>query len=292
MLHHGPSLLRLALPAIPDSLQVCDELNLGIDGAPAQQKHLSIRKPLIGAATAALFYELTGSEFGIEQARRIGARATSAVWIADHIIDDFGFQPATKVAILRKLSDSIESGRRHSFPESERLEHVSLMLSHVNRLVSGAPNPDAFIGTFVELAQAAIKQITLPPCIDTAMEVGGLSSKLIASIPFCWKRDCDELLRAAVALGGYLQIFDDLLDREHDLKHDIRTFATIEENQAVLFDSALEQAQKKIDEAYAVLPKSQHWALDLLLQGALCGSKQLRTFRHIAPLPRTRWAGS
>jgi hypothetical protein len=240
----------------------------------------------MGAVIADMFNEISGAPVEPSRARAIGARSTAVIWAVDYLVDDFGLTSDRRVEILQLMSNSINSGRVYSFPETPQLGNCSRMLSGLFRELQKAPFGHRFQDAFVQLADVAIEQIRVPGSFDLAVRLGGATAGVIGIVPYCWADLDERFLRASRAIGSYIQIFDDLLDRERDQRHGIHTFATQSEDVTTLTSEAVSVAQTLIDQAYNELQPRERWVIDCFLAGATLGSKQLRAYRDLAPLPK------
>lgn len=283
-LWHGPRLLARLLPSIPDALDVCEQLNFD-EASPGPHVTVRPRKPIMGAVMGELFNEVAGEPAKPATARSIGARATAVIWAIDYLIDDFGMRPERRVEILEQMKESITLGKVHIFPETSQLGNCSIMLRGLWRTMQRAPDGARFTQMFGDLADVAIDQIQQPASLDMAVRLGGATAAVIGVIPYCWADLPVRYLETSRAVGAYIQIFDDLLDRERDRAHGIHTFATESDDVETTTAQAVETAQTLIDQANSVLLPKERWVLRCILAGASLGSRQLWAYRKQAPLP-------
>ncbi len=270
---------RLAL----DCRQVCSDINLAGSTKETPLVHISLKKPFVGGVGAGILYDLTGSQFGRRTAQLIGARATAAIWVTDYLIDDFQLPNERKTEVLSVLLDSLKTGRIYQFKDLPQLDAISRQFSRIWRSLEDAPYRSVFEEGFGNLRDVAVKQIHGDCSLNLSVDIGSKALALISRIVSAWNPSACRVEPAVSHLGGFLQLFDDLYDMDHDWAHGIKTFATEAASRQAATDLALPRARSLLDSAYMALPRRDHWALDALYFGALYSTKQLWAFRNIVP---------
>lgn len=246
-------------------------------------QHISVRKPLMGALGAGILYDLAEANFGRRTAQLMGARTTAAIWVTDYLIDDFQVTHARKIDILNTMLNSLRTGQVYEFRDLPQLNAISKLFSRMWLSLEDAPNRSLFEEGFAQLRDAAERQIRGDCSIELSIDVGSKSLTLMSRAVSAWDIAACRIEPAVSLMGGFLQLFDDLYDIEHDRRHGIRTFATEAQCCETAIELALPKARVLLKSAYDSLPCCDHWALDAIYFGALHSTNQLRAFRNIIP---------
>ncbi len=177
------------------------------------------------------FYRMTDSTHDPQASRRLSAQAVSLVWISDCLIDDFSLPRELRLEVLDSLMRTLKDGVQFEYPFCNELTALSAVTAEMHRELLSLPHGDRVISSFEFLCHCAKVQITDPPSILAAEQLGASSFEVLARIPFAFRSEGPErILQATRPFGAILQLIDDLWDRDRDLRYGNHTFATAAED--------------------------------------------------------------
>lgn len=220
----GRTALEMAR-AIPLALRVRNEFSPETqEGAPLPFKRLSLHGMLCKAEFGGIQADLARTgQVDRKLVQEISARTLAIVSVVDYFIDETDMRDSSKIALLESMKNSLRTGDVHSH-QNLQLTKTSEACKKLYTAAADFPHGQLFIEEFCRLADAAISQIREPASLTTALQVGGLTGGVIASIPQAIKAEPElRLIKAARLFGAHVQLMDDVQDYAHDLEHGLHT---------------------------------------------------------------------
>lgn len=175
-----------------------------------------------------LFYDLSGSDFGRETARRLSAISLTITSAIDDLIDEARLPREKQVELIEMTLTAITQGtyKRSDYPVVNCITSLAHDL-HIG--ISAAPAPEIFNQCYLDLADAAIEQLggeSSDPHSVTR-RVGGGTLAVSIGVIYAFNPELDRrFLDSARHFGACWQYRDDRDDVDHDREQGIVTAMT------------------------------------------------------------------